>query len=178
MALWRFGLWRMANGYRGGRAAGALCASRPGFRGAEGRSGAVGRPVRAAEPEAARRFASGGCPVAEAASGRGPGGRAGDAGGGKAYAGRDRQGGRATRAFGLPGGADRADRHRPQHSRHPRSRRLRRRRPGAARGHCVAGQAPCRGDAAGDLALLDGLGHRRLDTRRRDEPRRWPRHRA
>ena len=47
----------------------------------------------------------------------------------------------AAAALGLPAGADRRDRDRAEHSRHQGARRLRRRGPGAARGHRAAGQA-------------------------------------
>ena len=79
------------------------------------------------------------------------------------------------RSLGLPAGADRRHRHRPQHSRHPWRRRLRRRRSGAARGHRAAGQAAGVGEARGDPALRHGLCAGRLDPDRhraaRDEPR-------
>ena len=69
-------------------------------------------------------------------------------------------------ALGLPAGADGRDRHRPQHSRHPWRRRLRRRGSGAARGDRAAGQAAGLGEAGGDPALRDGVRVGRLDPHR------------
>ena len=58
------------------------------------------------------------------------------------------------------------DRHRPQHSRYPRPRRLRRRGSGAAGGGGAGGQAQGRAEARGDPAMQDGFGDRRLGPHR------------
>ena len=73
---------------------------------------------------------------------------------------------RATTALGLPAGADRGDRDRPQHSRYPRPRRLRRRGSGTAGGGGAAGQATGRGQAGRDAPLRHGLGDRGLGPHR------------
>ena len=75
-------------------------------------------------------------------------------------------------ALGLPAGADRRDRDRPQHPRHQGRRRLRRRGSGAAGGGGAAGQAAGFGEAGGDPALRDG--ERRSPTGSAPTWRRWP----
>ena len=72
----------------------------------------------------------------------------------------------APPALGLPAGAVGGDRDRPQHSRHPWRRRLRRRGSGAAGGRGAAGQASGRGQARGDPALRHGVGDRGLGPHR------------
>src|SRR5450631_605754 len=74
MALWRGGLRPMANGYRRGRPADALRASRAGVGAKPGSlvAGTVGRPAWAASGEAAAGRAARNGAAAEAA----PGGRA------------------------------------------------------------------------------------------------------
>ena len=135
-------------------------------------AGALGRPVRASAAEAAPGRAPGIGAVAEAASGRGAGSRARKPAAEKqAPAEADKPAEQAAprrpaAALGLPAGADGRDRHRPQHSRHPRPRRLRRRGSGAAGGGGAAGQAAGCGEARGDPALPDGVGDRGLDPHR------------
>ena len=111
--------------------------------------------------------------VAEAASGRGAGQRARQASGCKTASRREPTGRPLEQAapapapaLGLPAGADRGDRDRSQHSRHPWSRRLRRRGSGAAGGRGAAGQAAGRGEAGGDPALRHGVGDRGLGPHR------------
>ena len=72
----------------------------------------------------------------------------------------------AAGAIGLPAGAHRCDRHRPQHSRYPWPRRLRRRGSGAARGRGAAGQAAGCAETRSDPPLRHGVGDRGLDSQR------------
>ena len=77
--------------------------------------------------------------------------------------------GRRTRtaaALGLPAGVDGCDRDRSQHSRYPRSWRLRRRGSGAAGSGRAAGQAAGGVEACRHLALRHGIADRRLGPHR------------
>ncbi len=167
MALW--GSWSRSHGDGGRRGGmvGARRADRPGHGGAPDRSVALERPAGRTGTEAAPYPVTGRDATAEAAPGRSANGRAGGSTAGSGQRSKACRNARiAAGAIGLPARAHRCDRHRPQHSRYPWSRRLRRRGSGAARGRGAGGQAAGCAETRSDPPLRDGVGGRGLDSQR------------